>query len=104
MPSLQTYRHRRETVFLVLAGLFLATLAVGTLTLACLGLDIVTAVTASLTAVANVGPGLGSIVGPAGNFGVLPDAAKLVLSVAMIAGRLEFIALLVMFTPAFWRW
>jgi trk system potassium uptake protein TrkH len=58
--------------------------------LALTGLYLITATSAAATALANVGPGLGPIVGPAGNFQTLPDAAKWVLDVAMILGRLEF--------------
>lgn len=71
--------------------------------LALTGLDIVTAMSAAATTLANVGPGLGPVVGPAGNFKSLPDAAKWVLDLAMILGRLEFETLLVLLLPAFWR-
>ncbi len=67
-------------------------------------LDLVTAVTGAATAVANVGPGLGSIIGPAGNFATLPDGAKWWLSFGMLLGRLEILTLLVLFTPAYWRY
>ncbi|GKY88765.1 TrkH family potassium uptake protein [Sinisalibacter aestuarii] len=67
------------------------------------GLDTLTALSAALTAVANVGPGVGEIVGPAGNFATLPDFAKSVLAFAMYAGRLEMLTVFVLFTPAFWR-
>ncbi|MGE0409224.1 MAG: TrkH family potassium uptake protein [Amphiplicatus sp.] len=73
------------------------------LLLAWMGLDLVTATSAAATCLMNVGPGLGPIVGPAGNFAPLPDGAKAVLSVAMLLGRLEFFTLLVFLTPAFWR-
>ena len=66
-------------------------------------LDLVTALTGAATAVANVGPGLGSIIGPAGNFASLPDGAKWWLSLGMLLGRLEILTLLVLFTPAYWR-
>ena len=56
-----------------------------------------------MTAITNVGPGLGPIIGPAGNFATLPDAAKWLLTLAMLAGRLEVLALLVAFDPDFWR-
>ena len=56
----------------------------------------------SATAVANVGPGLGDVIGPAGNFIALPDAAKWVLCLIMILGRLEIITILLMITPRFW--
>ncbi len=71
--------------------------------LAVLGLDYLTAMSASVTALANVGPGLGPIIGPAGHFGDLPEAAKWVLSLAMLLGRLELFTVLVLITPMFWR-
>lgn len=82
---------------------FLASLALITLILAMLGLDLVTSLTGAATALANVGPGLGPIIGPAGNFAPLPDAAKYVLSVGMLLGRLELLSVLVLFSPDFWR-
>ena len=66
------------------------------------GLDFITAVTGSLTSLTNVGPGLGPIIGPLGNFSSLPDAAKWICSAAMLLGRLEIFAVLVIFTPTFW--
>jgi trk system potassium uptake protein TrkH len=83
---------------------FLITIAVLTLLLAALGLDLVTALTGAASAVANVGPGLGHIIGPAGNFQPLPDTAKWLLSIGMLLGRLEIMTVLVLFTSAFWRW
>ncbi len=83
---------------------FLITIAVLTLLLAALGLDLVTALTGAASAVANVGPGLGPIIGPAGNFQPLPDTAKWLLSIGMLIGRLEIMTVLVLFTSAFWRW
>ncbi|MEM7198599.1 MAG: potassium transporter TrkG, partial [Pseudomonadota bacterium] len=71
--------------------------------LAGLGLDFLTAFSGAAAALANVGPGLGDIIGPVGNFASLPDAAKWVLAMAMIIGRLEFFALLVMLSRSFWR-
>lgn len=81
----------------------LFSLILSTFLLAWLGLDLTTALTGSATALANVGPGLGDIIGPAGNFQSLPDAAKWILSFMMILGRLEFFTILVLLTPAFWR-
>ncbi len=78
-------------------------LAVMTLLLALTGLDLVTSLTSSATALMNVGPGLGSVVGPAGNFSSLPDMAKWLLCLGMIMGRLEFLTIIVLFSPAFWR-
>lgn len=71
--------------------------------LSALGLDPVTSISGSITAVANVGPGMGPIIGPTGNFAPLPDAAKWALSLGMLMGRLEILTLLVLFFPAFWR-
>ncbi|WP_173931573.1 TrkH family potassium uptake protein [Chelativorans sp. Marseille-P2723] len=74
-----------------------------TLLLAATGLDFVSAVTSALTALTNVGPGLGPVVGPVGNFASLADFAKWVMALAMLLGRLELLAVLVIFTPIFWR-
>jgi len=82
---------------------FLATVVVLGLVLAALGLDFLTAFSGAATAVANVGPGLGDVIGPAGNFASLPDAAKWALSFGMLLGRLEFFTVLVVLTPRFWR-
>lgn len=60
------------------------------------------AITASITAVGNVGPGLGNVIGPQGNFASLPDAAKWVLSLGMMMGRLEILTVAVLFFPSFW--
>ncbi|NMG38660.1 TrkH family potassium uptake protein [Chelativorans sp. ZYF759] len=71
--------------------------------LAATGLDFITAMSGALTALTNVGPGLGDTIGPAGNFSSLPDVSKWILTVAMLMGRLELLAVLVIFTPVFWR-
>lgn len=71
--------------------------------LSAMGLDPITSISGSITAVANVGPGMGSIIGPTGNFAPLPDAAKWLLSLGMLMGRLEILTLLVLFFPTFWR-
>jgi trk system potassium uptake protein TrkH len=71
--------------------------------LAAFGLDLVTSLSAAATAVSNVGPGFGPIVGPAGNFAPLPDGAKWVLSLAMLLGRLELFTVFVLFSRSFWR-
>lgn len=75
------------------AGVILLTLA---------GNDILTAITAVAAAMFNIGPGLG-LVGPAENYGHMHILAKWVLGVIMLAGRLEFYTLLVLFAPAFWK-
>jgi len=67
------------------------------------GLDFVTSVSGAATALANIGPGLGDIIGPAGNFASLNDTAKWILTGAMLLGRLELMVVLVLFTVKFWR-
>ena len=74
-----------------------------TVVLACYGLDFMTAFSGAATALANVGPGLGAVIGPAGNFSSLPDGAKWALDAGMLLGRLEFETVFVMFTLQFWR-
>ena len=67
------------------------------------GLDFVTSISGAATSISNVGPGLGPIIGPNGNFSSLPDISKWILSLGMILGRLELFAILVLFLPSFWR-
>ncbi len=67
------------------------------------GLDFVTSISGAATSISNVGPGLGSTIGPNGNFYQLPDVSKWILSTGMILGRLELFAILVLFLPSFWR-
>ena len=67
------------------------------------GLDFLTAISGAATSISNVWPGLGSIIGPNGDFSSLPDASKWILSLGMILGRLELFAILVLFLPSFWR-
>lgn len=86
--------------FMVLYVLSFAALA---LALTMTGLDAVTSLTGAATAISNVGPGLGEIIGPAGNFAPLPDTAKWLCSFGMLLGRLELFTVLVLFTRSFWR-
>lgn len=67
------------------------------------GLDVVSALSGAASALANVGPGLGSVIGPGGNFADLPDAAKCLLLFGMMVGRLELATLLILFSKLFWR-
>ncbi len=76
---------------------------IGTMLVALTGEDLVTSVSGALTALSNVGPGLGDVIGPAGNFSPLADSAKWVLSFMMLLGRLELFTMLVLLSPAFWR-
>ncbi|MCE9688062.1 TrkH family potassium uptake protein [Shewanella sp. AS16] len=68
------------------------------------GLEPTTSLSAAITAVTNVGPGLGPEIGPAGNFANLPDTAKWALALGMLLGRLEILTVAVMFHPNFWRY
>jgi trk system potassium uptake protein TrkH len=79
-----------------------ATLVGLTMVLLFSGLDVVTAFTAVVACVNNIGPGLGDV-GPAVNYGGLTDFQTWVCTFAMVLGRLELLAVLVLFTPQFWR-
>ena len=83
--------------------LFIISLTVITLCLTLTGLDFATAISGAGTALSNVGPGVGNIIGPAGNFQLLPSSSKWILSFAMILGRLEIFSVLVLLSPAFWN-
>jgi trk system potassium uptake protein TrkH len=82
---------------------FFLTLAITAVLLVLMGLDPVTSVSGAAATLANIGPGLGPVIGPAGNYASLPDAAKWLLSAAMLIGRLELMSVFVLFTFAFWR-
>jgi len=84
------------TLYIVVWGL----LALG---LALTGLDLVTALTGAATALGNVGPGLGDVIGPAGNFQPIPATAKWLCTLGMMLGRLELLTVLLLLTPIFWR-
>ncbi|MDX2257685.1 MAG: TrkH family potassium uptake protein [Hyphomicrobiaceae bacterium] len=84
-------------------AIYMATVGIFTVILTAMGLDLVTSLSSAAQAVGNVGPGLGDIVGPAGNFSTLPAGAKWVLSFAMMLGRLELFTVLVLFRVEFWR-
>jgi trk system potassium uptake protein TrkH len=83
--------------------LYAMTWAISASALALCGLDITTALSGAATALGNVGPGLGEIIGPAGNFAPLPATAKWILSLTMLLGRLELITVLVLLSRRFWR-
>ena len=91
-----------EGVMAFLALYFVA-VAVGAIGLGAFGLDWLTALSGTVQAIGNVGPGLGRIIGPAGNFASLPDGAKWILAFEMLLGRLELFTVLVLLTPRFWR-
>ena len=67
------------------------------------GLDFLSAISGAASAISNVGPGLGDMIGPNGNYKAIPDVSKWILSIGMLLGRLELFAVLVLFFPSFWR-
>ncbi|GAA5067737.1 TrkH family potassium uptake protein [Roseibacterium beibuensis] len=83
--------------------LFFVSLGIVSVALGLTGLDFITSVSGAAAALGNIGPGLGDTIGPSGNFASLNDAAKWILSLAMLVGRLELMAVFVLFTTAFWR-
>ena len=100
-------RHRldEDIVRSILAFSFFFTITIATLALALTltGLDWITALTGSAAMVSGVGPGMGPIIGPAGNYASVPDMAKWLLTIGMLLGRLEILTVLVLLFPAFWR-
>ena len=83
--------------------MFMASLITVSVILGLTGLDFVTSISGAAAALANIGPGLGDIIGPSGNFSTLSDTAKWVLAITMLVGRLELMSVFVLFTIAYWR-
>lgn len=83
--------------------IFILTFVAVATSLSLMGLDPLTALSAAAAAIANVGPGLGPEIGPSGTYAGLPTQAKWVLAFGMLLGRLEFLTVLVLFAPSFWR-
>ena len=94
-----------ETLSSVISFFVIFVLSIGVLAVALTltGLDFITALSAAGTAIANIGPGLGDQIGPAGNFAELNDPAKWLLSFGMLAGRLELLVVFTILTVQFWR-
>ena len=94
-----------DVAFSVMVFLFTFLLCVTGLTMALgfTGLDLITSVTGATAALTNVGPGLGEVIGPAGNYIAFPDPAKWLMSLGMLMGRLEIFTVVVLLTPHFWR-
>lgn len=82
---------------------YVCALSIWAILLSLMGLDTITSISASVASLGNVGPGLGPVVGPSGNYAGLPDTAKWLLSLGMLLGRLEFLSVLVLFMPIFWQ-
>ena len=92
ISSIISFIYMYLVIFFIIAALLSVT-----------GLDFITSISGAATSISNVGPGLGSTIGPNGNFSSLPDISKWILSLGMILGRLELFAILVLFLPSFWR-
>ena len=82
---------------------FFVSLAVVAFALSLTGLDFLTSVSGAIAALANIGPGMGHLIGPSGNYSALSDGAKWILAITMLIGRLELLAVFVLLTPSFWR-
>lgn len=107
LPNVKLNKHRITEVVLnrtvVFFFIFVATFVVFTLLLCCLGVnDIVTAFSASIASLSNIGPGLG-MVGATSTYAWMSPAAKVSLSLEMLMGRLELYTVLVIFLPTFWK-
>ena len=83
--------------------LYVVSFAAISIALIMTGLDTTTALSGAGSAISNVGPGLGTIIGPAGNYAPLNETAKWILSAGMLLGRLELFTIMVLFLPRFWR-
>ena len=92
MASIISFIYLYIVIFFVIAAL-----------LSLSGLDFTTSISGAATSISNVGPGLGELIGPNGNFSQLPNFSKWVISFGMILGRLELFAILVLFLPSFWQ-
>ena len=83
--------------------LYIITFAISALMLSFSGMDFLTCISASASAISNVGPGLGEVIGPEGNYSTLTDYSKIVLILTMFLGRLEMLTVFILFIPSFWK-
>lgn len=83
--------------------IYIITFASSALLLSFSGIDFLTCISAAGSAISNVGPGLGAIIGPDGNYSSLTDYSKLVLTLTMFLGRLEMLTVFVLLLPSFWK-
>lgn len=100
--SLTVDAETQRAVFLFVS-LYIFLWVVGSIGMTLFGYDVLTATSSVITALSNVGPGIGPIVGPVGNFSTISDPALYLLSLMMLLGRLEILTVLVLLTPVFWR-
>lgn len=84
-------------------ALFVICVGLMSLTLSLYGLDFITACSAAVASLNNIGPGLGSLIGPDATYSFLPDSAKWILMIGMVLGRLEYVTILILLSPGFWR-
>jgi trk system potassium uptake protein TrkH len=96
-----TDSYMNSVIVFVFAYLFIFVLIA--MLLSVTGLDFLSAISGAATSISNVGPGLGDVIGPNGNFKSIPDVSKWILSFGMLLGRLELFAVLILFFPSFWR-
>ena len=82
---------------------YIITFSFSALLLSFSGLDFLTCISAAASSISNVGPGLGEIIGPNGNYASLSGYSKLVLLITMFLGRLEMLTILVLLIPSFWK-
>ena len=83
--------------------LYILTFFISALLLSFSGLDFLTCISASASTISNVGPGLGSVIGPEGNYGVLSSYSKIILIATMFLGRLELLTIIILLIPSFWK-
>jgi trk system potassium uptake protein TrkH len=96
-----TDSYMNSVIIFVFAYLFIFILIAMLLSIT--GLDFLSAISGAATSISNVGPGLGEMIGPNGNFKSIPETSKWILSFGMLLGRLELFAVLILFFPSFWR-
>ena len=94
-----SYMH--SVIIFIFSYLFIFILTA--LLLSITGLDFLSSISGAATSISNVGPGLGEVIGPNGNFKSVPEVSKWILSFGMLLGRLELFAVLILFVPSFWR-
>jgi trk system potassium uptake protein TrkH len=83
--------------------IYIITFAISALLLSFSGINFLTCISASASAISNVGPGLGEVVGPEGNYSSLTNYSKVVLILTMFLGRLEMLTIFVLLLPSFWK-
>ena len=83
--------------------IYIITFSASALLLSFSGLDFLTCISAAASSISNVGPGLGEIIGPEGNYNSLSDYSKFIIAITMFLGRLEMLTIFVLLLPSFWK-